>query len=142
MDRRSERARTLRHRQSRLLGEAENISLSDSLNAGARRPKRQTLPANMDLSESMKGRRVMPGDLATVTVQENVYRDEPFDAAFEDYEQLRDSVDQRPDEDQRDVETYGVTRPYGWAEDRTRQYATPRRTDWGTRVRNQGFGLE
>ena len=57
----------MRHRHSRLIGAAENVSLSDSFRAEAN--KRRTMPANLDLSESMWGRRVLPGDLSTVKVQ-------------------------------------------------------------------------
>ena len=77
-----------------------------------------------------------------VRVHENRYSDGSFDESFDDYERLRDISDGRPDSDQRDVARFGVSRPYGWAEDRTRQYATPRRADWGEHVRGQGFGLD
>jgi len=77
-----------------------------------------------------------------VTVQENSYSDDTFDATIADYERLRDATEDRPDAEQRDVERFGVNRPYGWAEDRTRQYSTARRADWGEHVRGQGFGLD
>jgi nitroreductase/FMN reductase [NAD(P)H] len=72
-----------------------------------------------------------------VTWHHNRYDDDAFDDAFDAYESDRDR-DRRV---QRDIERFGVTRPYGWAEDRTRQYSTPRRADWGRAVRAQGFGL-
>jgi nitroreductase len=77
-----------------------------------------------------------------VTVHQNRYSDEAFDAAFEEYERRRESHDPRRDEEQRAVDRFGVAHPYGWAEDRTRQYSVPRRADWGSHVQGQGFGLE
>jgi nitroreductase/FMN reductase [NAD(P)H] len=76
-----------------------------------------------------------------VQVQRNTYSDASFDAAFDDYEQERDRREARPDDRQRDVERYGVARPYGWAEDRTRQHAVPVREDWAEHVERQGFDL-
>ncbi|MGI9621277.1 MAG: nitroreductase family protein [Acidimicrobiales bacterium] len=87
-------------------------------------------------------RPVIPRLAFDVTVQQNTYSDATFDAEFDAYEQRRDELEQRPDEDQRDVAQFGVTRPYGWAEDRTRQYSIPRRADWGEHVRSQGYGLD
>jgi nitroreductase len=77
-----------------------------------------------------------------VRVQHDHYSDESFDRSFESYERLRDETDQREDGEQRDRAQFGVVRPYGWAEDRTRQYSVPHRADWGAHVRRQGFGLD
>jgi nitroreductase/FMN reductase [NAD(P)H] len=76
-----------------------------------------------------------------VRVQENTYSDATFDASFETHEVERERADGRPEGEQRDVDVFGVAHPYGWAEDRTRQYATPRRHDWANHVRRQGFDL-
>lgn len=88
------------------------------------------------------GRPVTPRLAFDVSVQHNTYSDAPFDAGFDLYEQLRDDREQRADDAQRAVPEFGVTRPYGWAEDRTRQYSVPRRPDWGEHVRSQGYGLD
>ena len=87
-------------------------------------------------------RPVTPRLAFDVTVQHDSYSDSTFDSSFDAYEQLRDEREQRADKDQRDAEFFGVTRPYGWAEDRTRQYSVPRRDDWGEHVRRQGFRLD
>lgn len=88
------------------------------------------------------GRPVVPRLPFDVRVQENRYTDTSFDESLVAYEELRDAVEQRPDGGQREPERFGVTSPYGWAEDRTRQYSTERRADWGDHVRSQGFGLD
>ena len=87
-------------------------------------------------------RPVVPRLPFDVRVQIDHYSDASFDRTFETYEELRDGLDGREDADQRDVERFGVVHPYGWAEDRTRQYSVPHRADWGTYVRRQGFGLD
>ena len=88
------------------------------------------------------GRAVTPRFPFDVRVMRNAYSDQPFDDAFDSYEWARDRLEQRPETEQRDTARFGVKRPYGWAEDRTRQYSEPRRPDWGAHVRAQGFGLD
>ena len=87
------------------------------------------------------GQPVTPRLPLDVTLQRDTYSDDAFDAGLDSYEQLRDEREQRTDAAQRAVAEFGVTRPYGWAEDRTRQYSILRRGDWGAHVRAQGFGL-
>jgi nitroreductase len=87
-------------------------------------------------------RPVVPRLPYDVRVQRDHYSDSSFDRAFDAYEELRDEVDRTGDDEQRDVDRFGVSRPYGWAEDRTRQYSVPHRADWGAHVRRQGFGLD
>ncbi len=77
-----------------------------------------------------------------VRVHRNTYTDASFDATSDTYEAERDRAESRPDDEQRDVDLFGVVRPYGWAEDRTRQYSVPRRADWADHVRRQGFELD
>jgi nitroreductase len=91
---------------------------------------------------AISDRRVVPRLPFDVAVHENRYSDAAFDASWSSYEDLRDSVEARPDAHQRSLDQFGVVRPYGWAEDRTRQYSEPRRSDWGAHVRDQGFGLD
>lgn len=76
-----------------------------------------------------------------VQVQRNTYSDASFDDGFDRYEQERDRRESRPDGGQRDVDQFGIARPYGWAEDRTRQYSVPLRADWAEHVERQGFDL-
>ena len=42
---------------------------------------------------------------------------------------------------QRYVEDFGRSEPYGWSEDKARQYAKPERADFGGFVRRKGFDL-
>ncbi len=44
--------------------------------------------------------------------------------------------------EQRDPTRWGHADPYGWSEDKARQYAEPQRTDFGAFVRDKGFNLE
>jgi nitroreductase len=76
-----------------------------------------------------------------VSVQRDTYSDAPFETLAPTYEAERDALEGRPDELQRDVDRFGIVRPYGWAEDRTRQYSVPRRADWSEHIRAQGFEL-
>ena len=76
-----------------------------------------------------------------VRVQRNTYSDASFDAVFDTHEEERDRREARPDTRQRDVDRFGIGRSYGWAEDRTRQYAVPLRADWAEHVERQGFDL-
>lgn len=75
-------------------------------------------------------------------MQRNIYSDAIFDASLDTYETERDQSEARPDEAQRNIGEFGIARPYGWAEDRTRQYSVPLRADWADHVRRQGFYLD
>lgn len=73
-----------------------------------------------------------------------VHRDR-FDAtslreAIESYDRRR--ADEQPYASQRFVDEYGHSEPYGWSEDKARQYSKPERTHFGEFVRDQGFRLE
>jgi nitroreductase/FMN reductase [NAD(P)H] len=37
---------------------------------------------------------------------------------------------------------FGADTPYGWSEDKARQYGQPERTGWGEFVKRQGFKLK
>lgn len=68
-----------------------------------------------------------------------------FDAAGQDaavaaYD-IRRAVE-APYAAQRDAARWGEAAPYGWSEDKRRQYAVPQRTDWGAFCREQGFSLD
>jgi nitroreductase/FMN reductase [NAD(P)H] len=44
-------------------------------------------------------------------------------------------------ENQRFVERFGYSAPYGWSEDKARQYSVPERHNFGPFIRGHGFGL-
>ena len=44
-------------------------------------------------------------------------------------------------ESQRFVERFGYSEPYGWSEDKARQYSVPERHNFGPFIRGHGFGL-
>jgi len=48
---------------------------------------------------------------------------------------------QRDVEQGRFVERFGHSEPYGWSEDKARQYSTPERPNFGPFIRGHGFGL-
>jgi FMN reductase [NAD(P)H] len=56
------------------------------------------------------------------------------------YDRRREA--QRPYRRQRDPERWGHADPYGWSQDKARQYADPLRADFGTFVRGKGFRLD
>ena len=76
-----------------------------------------------------------------ITVHSNQYDDSGLLDRVAEYDQRRESVEQTPNDQQRDVARFGVSSDYGWSENRTRQYATPARIDFGEYIRKQGFGL-
>lgn len=77
--------------------------------------------------------------LAT-TVIENFYAERPLADTIDAYDRRRAAL--RPYRRQRNVERWGETQPYGWSEDKARQYAEPTRTDFGRFVRGKGFCLD
>ena len=46
-----------------------------------------------------------------------------------------------PRESQRFVDRFGHTEPYGWSEDKARQYSVPERHSFGPFIRGHGFTL-
>ena len=58
-----------------------------------------------------------------------------------DYDRRREEIERTSPEQQRMVETFGISSDYGWSENRTRQYAVPARSDFGRYIRAQGFDL-
>jgi len=59
---------------------------------------------------------------------------------IEAYDRRRERL--QPFRRQRYVETFGQTEPYGWSEDKARQYARSERADFGAFVRSKGFRLD
>lgn len=75
------------------------------------------------------------------TVHNDRYDDSNAVTLIEDYDKRREAIDQTPAEQQRMTERFGISECYGWSEDRSRQYATPQREDFGNYIRRQGFDL-
>jgi nitroreductase/FMN reductase [NAD(P)H] len=75
-----------------------------------------------------------------VTVHRNAYREDNLQAAIESYDRRREAA--QPYREQRYVEAFGKAAPYGWSEDKARQYAVPERADFGAYVRERGFRLD
>ena len=59
--------------------------------------------------------------------------------AVEGYDARREAV--QPFRRQRMADTLGTVQPYGWSEDKARQYCVPERAGWGAFVRAKGFDL-
>ncbi|WP_299555762.1 nitroreductase family protein [uncultured Tateyamaria sp.] len=53
-----------------------------------------------------------------------------------------DRVDEQPYENQRFVDVFGEADPYGWSDDKVRQYSQPERADFGAYIRKRGFCLD
>jgi nitroreductase/FMN reductase [NAD(P)H] len=75
-----------------------------------------------------------------VTVHRNGYREGDVRGAIEGYDRRREAA--QPYREQRSVEMFGKSEPYGWSEDKARQYAVPERADFGAYVRARGFRLD
>lgn len=76
----------------------------------------------------------------STTVVENSYREPKLASEIDAYDRRRAAL--RPYRRQRNVERWGETQPYGWSEDKARQYAEPTRADFGRFVRGKGFCLD
>ena len=76
-----------------------------------------------------------------VTVHTDKYDDSALIECVADYDRRREAVEQTKPEQQRGVAQFGVSKEYGWSENRTRQYAVPARVDFGRYIRRQGFDL-
>ncbi len=75
-----------------------------------------------------------------VTVHRNRYAEDGLRSAVESYDRRREAA--QPYAQQRAVEQFGTTSPYGWSEDKARQYAQPERENFGAFIRRQGFKLD
>jgi nitroreductase/FMN reductase [NAD(P)H] len=76
-----------------------------------------------------------------ITVHTDRYDDRELPAQLAAYDQRREARHATPKESQRYVERFGHTEPYGWSEDKARQYSTPERHNFGPFIRGHGFGL-
>jgi nitroreductase len=74
------------------------------------------------------------------TLHEDRYQAGDLAQQIDAYDRRRER--QWPYRRQRDPERWGKADPYGWSEDKARQYAEPLRADFGAFVRAKGFRLE
>ena len=75
-----------------------------------------------------------------VTVHEDRFNEDGSRQRIDAYDARR--ADLQPYARQRHTGEYGTATPYGWSEDKARQYSTPQRADFGAFVRAKGFSLE
>ena len=76
-----------------------------------------------------------------LTVHTDRYDDSRFTEEMEAYDRRREARHATPRESQRYVDRWGYTEPYGWSEDKARQYSVPERHSFGPFIRRHGFGL-
>lgn len=76
-----------------------------------------------------------------ITVHTDRYDDHELPAQLEAYDRRREAVHATPRESQRYADRYGYTEPYGWSEDKARQYSVPERHNFGPFIRRHGFAL-
>jgi nitroreductase/FMN reductase [NAD(P)H] len=76
-----------------------------------------------------------------VTVHTDRYDDAALPAQLEAYDRRREARHATPRDRQRDPERWGYTEPYGWSEDKARQYSVPERHNFGPFIRRHGFAL-
>jgi nitroreductase/FMN reductase [NAD(P)H] len=74
------------------------------------------------------------------TVHVDAHDDGSLDADIAEYDARRNAG--KPFDARRRDDLFGADTPYGWSEDKARQYAQPERQDWGRFVRERGFRLE
>ena len=72
----------------------------------------------------------------STTVHMNTFNDASFHSDLIKYDARRRSYSR-----QRDPDKWGISDPYGWSEDKARQYAVPLRDDFGSFVRSKNFKL-
>jgi nitroreductase/FMN reductase [NAD(P)H] len=77
----------------------------------------------------------------SVTVHTDRYDDGDLPARLENYDRRREARHATPRENQRFPERFGHAEPYGWSEDKARQYSVPERHNFGPFVRGHGFSL-
>ena len=76
-----------------------------------------------------------------LTVHTDRYDDSRFTEEIASYDRRREARHATPRESQRFVDRWGYTEPYGWSEDKARQYSVPERHNFGPFIRRHGFGL-
>jgi nitroreductase len=76
-----------------------------------------------------------------LTVHTDRYDDSRFAQEIASYDRRREARHATPRESQRFVDRWGYSEPYGWSEDKARQYSVPERHNFGPFIRRHGFGL-
>ena len=76
-----------------------------------------------------------------LTVHTDRYNDRDLAVEIDAYDRRREARHATPRDSQRYVERFGYTEPYGWSEDKARQYSVPERHNVGPFIRRHGFGL-
>ena len=76
-----------------------------------------------------------------LTVHTDRYDDRDLPAQLEAYDRRREARHATPPASQRFVDRFGHTEPYGWSEDKARQYSVPERHNFGIFIRQHGFRL-
>ncbi len=76
-----------------------------------------------------------------LTVHTDRYDDGDLAPELDAYDRRRESRHATPAASQRFVDRYGLTEPYGWSEDKARQYSVPERHSFGVFIRRHGFEL-
>jgi len=76
-----------------------------------------------------------------LTVHTDRYDDGGLAAQLDAYDRRREARHATPPASQRFVDRYGLSEPYGWSEDKARQYSVPERHNFGPFIRRHGFGL-
>jgi nitroreductase/FMN reductase [NAD(P)H] len=76
-----------------------------------------------------------------LTVHTDRYDDRNLAAGLEAYDRRREARHATPRTSQRYVDRFGYTEPYGWSEDKARQYSVPERHNFGPFIRRHGFAL-
>ena len=61
---------------------------------------------------------------------------------IEAYDRRSEARHATPRESQRHVDRWGYTEPYGWSEDKARQYSVSERADFGAFIRSKKFSLK
>ena len=77
----------------------------------------------------------------SLTVHTDRYDDGDLPAQLEDYDRRREARFATPRDKQRYPDLWGYTEPYGWSEDKARQYSVPERHNFGPFIRRHGFAL-
>jgi nitroreductase len=75
-----------------------------------------------------------------VTVHRNGYQEGDVRSAIDGYDRRREAA--QPYREQRSADVFGTATPYGWSEDKARQYAMSERADFGAYIRARGFRLD
>jgi len=76
-----------------------------------------------------------------LTVHTDRYDDANLAREIDAYDRRREARHATPPASQRFVDRFGVSEPYGWSEDKARQYSVPERHNFGPFIRRHGFGL-